>query len=126
MDNLEIKVVRLNKYEGKYGMKGFCAVELHMGDDIVVTLNSISIKEITKDGNTKLIACPPQQKNEKDNKYYDYFNVKGQLWWDISNAILTEYNGGATTAEAKPEAGRPDPLKAAIANKKVNPFRPNA
>lgn len=118
---MEIKVIRVTPFEGKGGMKGFASVAIVV-EESEITINSIAIKESNKEGN-KLYCSPPQQLSPKDNKYYDIANIKGQLWWDVSNAVLAAYSGNGTKASTYPENSNQTPKpQQTLAAKKVNPF----
>lgn len=130
---MEIKVTRINKFDGKGGFRGYATVEL-VEDESVITINGLSIKDIEKDGKQKTIVLPPQQKSPKDDKYYDIASVKGPLWWKISDAVISEFFGqGAPKREASGDTSPKDSIallktegayNTASKNGYNNPFRP--
>lgn len=89
---MQFTVIRVNKFSGGNGsFKGYASVEFTDGERTLV-VNGFSIIT-TKAG--KLMARPPQTKG-KDNKYYDQVTLKDQLLWDVSNAIVEEYEKGSS------------------------------
>lgn len=118
---MEIKVLRVTKFS-KASFRGFAEVQLEMDEESSVTIRGITIKEIEKDGNKKLMCFCPQQKNEKDGKYYDTTSVKGGLWWKINEAVLNHYNGGESPASSQSQQDQVVSNKKAVTAK--NPFLP--
>lgn len=121
---MEITVPRLTRFEAG-NFKGFASAVLDLGDGVKITINSLGIKEWTKDGETKLIVTPPQQQSKKDQKYYDMVHVDGQLWWDITNAVLAKFNGEEDTTTTSDVSGTPGAAKAAMMEKKPTPANKN-
>ena len=134
---MQINVVRLTRFEGAGGFKGFSTVEILLEGNNKIEFNSLAIKEFTKDGETKLIVTPAQQQSKKDQKYYDMYKVHGQLWWDVVNAVLAVYNGeaeatGSTqlapteqTAPTSPASTKRDMVRGESAAKKTGPSTKN-
>lgn len=118
---MEIKVTKITPFNGKGGLLGFASVALVVGEN-QISLNSISIRESNKDGNIKIYCSPAQQLSTKDNKYYDIFNIQGQLWWDINNAIIAAYKGENSSKATATETPQQPTQQTTLANKKMNPF----
>lgn len=116
---MEVKVTRITPFSGKGGFLGFASVAIMVGES-EININSISIKESDKDGQRKIYCTPPQQLNAKDNKYYDIANIKGQLWWDVNNAVVAAYKGENSPSQ-KEETPTKQPTQS-LAQKKLNPF----
>lgn len=91
---MEIKTLRVTKWE-KDNIKGFATVIVDLGEENILTLNNITIREFKdKEGGTKMAAFLPSRKKE-GGEYEDYVKMKGPFWWSINDAILAELTGQA-------------------------------
>lgn len=117
---MEIKTLRVTKWE-KDNIKGFATVVVDLGEETLLTLNNITIREFQKDGEAKIAAFLPSRKKD-DGKYEDYVSMKGPFWWSINDAILAELTGK--------EAPKREDAPAAVAKTATakagytTPFRP--
>ena len=119
---MQVNVVRVTKFEGKGGFKGFATVDIMLDEESKVTLNSLAIKEWTpKDGGeTKLIVTPAQSPPKKDgDKWNDNYKVTGPFWWVVVNAVLDVYNGKAEATGMTPASTGDSPASPANTKRDV-------
>lgn len=110
---MEIEVTRINKHQGKNGFLGFATVKFTEGD-ASMTINGFTIGE-TKSG--KLMGRPPQQKNERDGKYYDVVSLHGDFMWTVSNAIVEAYENSNSSSVRPKDDEDTDPRRSAAQSK---------
>lgn len=117
---MNIEVIKMVKMDKGF-FKGFATVRLTSGDSSLI-INGFTIKE-TKAG--KLIGVPPQQKNEKDGKWYDLVKLEGNFMWEVSNVIIDAYEGRVEivtqkSEETSPGASKVDMMKKEGLDKTIN------
>lgn len=96
---MEIEITRLHRYKVEGSQtRAFVNVALK-SEDFAIFLENLTIREITKNGKNKLIVSFPSYKSAPDT-YREIVNIKGQLYWDLTNMILEEY---MTTRDVEPD-----------------------
>lgn len=124
---MEIEVVRVTKFEGKNGFRGFATVKFTDGESSM-TVNGFTIGE-TKNG--KLIGKAPEQKGKNDGEYHPIVYLEGDFFWKTSDAIVAAYNDAGertvaddkiSTAKSKVDMAREEGVKTTVA--KIGRFDP--
>lgn len=86
---MKIEISKFKRYNAPDSpTKAFANITL-VSNDYSFFIENLTLREITKDGNKKLIVGYPQYK--VGDSYREVLIIKGQLYWDISNALIERY-----------------------------------
>jgi hypothetical protein len=117
---MKIENVMFNAFE-KNGLKGFVKFDVvgeFNGKPVTLSMKDWTVREFTKDGNTRLAVMSPSKapKEGGDGKWMDYVFKTGDGWWAIQDTILAAcgFGSGPPKTATQTEAAAPA---------KTNPFK---